>query len=589
MAKLRKAFVPYIVQPPSFVQPDWGLGINAGLKFASSIPYEACHSSTFAVGKPTLVSGHAAYAYGVTAELGKVARFTNGTLQGIEVTGFNTPNPPLSVMIGFRWNTLATNAAIISFAGSGSAGGGWVLWKNTSNQLVFTFGGVADYIFTGTTFTNGVDYVLVFTVTGNGGTATPYVIRKDTNAISTDTPQTVGTMTTASDPLTLACDTDNTAYYDAAGIDIGSYAIWNRALKPSEAYSLLGNPYQIWTIPSHGGFSGVTPTLTGVSSTAAVGTVTATQGTLLALTGVSSTLSLAGLQALQKSLLQTGVSSTSGVGALAYAAVSHGVQANSAIGSLSVDVSPAITGVEETSAVGTFLLLDPTQAITGVESTTAINGVAPDLSFTLTGLASVVSVGSVVNSLDTGLLADVLISGAVGSFGTIATSFVDITGNESTGSVGTLGVDYSPDRSFDLTSVSATGQVGTLTATGGTLFVGIPTGGLATKQKKQKKTAVERDYSLIWLMEVLGSEEKYFRPKIRQYYPQISDNSISHVINNVITEMRHYFVANPDNLSQSEIMMKENVTVKFYSLKALQIHNSKVKIDETPFRPGMLS
>jgi hypothetical protein len=588
MAKLRKAFVPYIVQPPSFVKPNWDLGLTEGLKYAASIPYEFGHSSNVVGTKATIVSGGSAPTYSVSGKLGKTVTFPDSTVRSLEFVDFITPTPPLTFLVNVRFNNVGSWEYIASCGGSGSSGGGWGLSKNASNQLVFTFGGVADYTFTTLTFTTGVDYTILFTVTGNGGTCTPYVINRHTNVISTETGQTVGTMLTAAKPLTLGGLFD-TVYSASIGIVVGTFALWNRALSVTEVYPLLANPYQIWTMPAYGGFSGVTVSLTGVSSTTAVGTITSNQGTLLALTGVGSTTSLSSFQALQRSLPQTKVSSVAGVGALAYSEVSHGVQTDTSIGSLGVNISLALTGVEEISAVGTVLLLDPTQTLSGVESTTVINGVPPNLILGISGHSSTVSLGSLVYSLGTDILAAAEIRAGVGDFGVITTAFVDITGVSGTGSVGTVGVDYDPNRTFALTGNSVSGQVGTITQSGGVAFVGIPTGGLATKQKKHKKTAVERDYSLVWLITVLGSEEKYLGPKIKQYYPQISDNSMTHTINNIVTEMRHYFIANPDNLTQSEINMKENITVKFYALKALQMHNSKVKIDESPYKSGMLS
>jgi len=68
------------------------------------------------------------------------------------------------------------------------------MWVNTSGQLKFSFGAVADYNGPATTMDANQWWFVAVTVSGNGGTATFYLRRFDAGSFTTGT-TTVGTPT----------------------------------------------------------------------------------------------------------------------------------------------------------------------------------------------------------------------------------------------------------------------------------------------------------------------------------------------------------------------------------------------------------
>jgi Concanavalin A-like lectin/glucanases superfamily len=204
--------------------------------------------------------------------------------------------------------------------------------------------------------------------------------------------------------------------------------------------------------------SGLTLALTGVSSTAAVGTVGPSLSK--ALTGNASTAAV-GTIAPARSVPVTGNASTA------------------AVGTVTPSRSVALTGNAATGAVGTVTVSGSniTLALTGVAATGAVGTVGPGLSAGLIGNAATGSPGSV------GLSASIAIAGvpATGSVGAVAPATSKaLTGNSSTAAVGTVG----PSRSVPLTGNAATGAVGNVGTSGGT-----PTAAVAVSRWKVDETS----------------------------------------------------------------------------------------------------
>lgn len=134
-----------------------------------------------------------------------------------------------------------------------------------------------------------------------------------------------------------------------------------------------------------------TVTLTGVASTASVGTLA--PGTSVALVGVSATG--------QVGVVLTGVVTAASVGSVTPSSTVPltGVSSTASVGTVGVSVTVAITGVASTASVGT-LTPNTTVPLTGVFATGAVGTVSAggDVTVALTGEASITAVGTVVPS-----------------------------------------------------------------------------------------------------------------------------------------------------------------------------------------------
>ena len=110
----------------------------------------------------------------------------------------------------------------------------------------FTFGGVADYLFSTLTITVNQWYTFVVTVSGNGGTAIAYLYNWNTKTYQTQS-ITVGTMAgTALNKLTIGADGTNNGNW--VGV-INNVALWNRALSAAEVKDFIFFPYGTSTDP----------------------------------------------------------------------------------------------------------------------------------------------------------------------------------------------------------------------------------------------------------------------------------------------------------------------------------------------------
>lgn len=146
---------------------------------------------------------------------------------------------------------------------------------------------------------------------------------------------------------------------------------------------------------------GVTVSISGVSSTTAVGSVT--PSSTVALTGLSSTADV-GTLGVSVSVPITGLSSTLSVGSLvpSTSVALTGIESVTAVGTVGVSIAVPITGNVSTSAVGSVTVSiggDVTVAISGVSSTVSVGSLTPSVSVPITGNVITTALGNLaVNS-----------------------------------------------------------------------------------------------------------------------------------------------------------------------------------------------
>lgn len=314
-AKLRKASVPYNRQPPSGTKPSLSKGLNKNLLYAGITPNEPVWTRTQGQVKPGFINSAVLGSATNDAVFGKTYTVNNAT-NCLNFAGCAAPAGAYSVMVCFQETSVpGALLPIISFGGT-SGGGGWTLRINASNQLELFYASVAAYPFTGLTLLQNNRYVAVVTVTGNGGTAIPYIKNYDNAvAITLDTPLTVGTQ--AAPQVTLSIGGDNTAsaWNNFFGGAIGAYAVWDRVLTPSEALGLLSNPFQVWDVASPSNQLGTdfSASITSATGTSASGLLIPNVNPVLAAaTGTSAS----GIVISDPTGLPVGVVATSAAGAL---------------------------------------------------------------------------------------------------------------------------------------------------------------------------------------------------------------------------------------------------------------------------------
>lgn len=330
----------YNQQPPSGLAPDPFGGYTDGLVIASSIPYEGAWTAADGWVKANYPHTNKP-SYGKTRGLGKTMVATTA------VTPVDFPNvdlflPPLSVMFTVRQTTQPALGTIIGFGGSGSSNG-WAI-NNTGSTFGLTYGGVEDYVLPlPQALVAGDDYVCLLTIEGTTATLYYNHLGGGENQRFLQTSTTVATMATpAAKPLTIGCVYHPTnGYSQAYDGHIGTFALWKRALRASEAKALLDNPYQIWHVPTYGepGIQNVNTTFTSVpNASGAVGTTTTQAKARATVTGVQATTAL-GLLAVGNSVNHEVV----GVQGLGTLGDLHSVKGGAGI---------TLVGVQATSQIG---------------------------------------------------------------------------------------------------------------------------------------------------------------------------------------------------------------------------------------------
>lgn len=141
-----------------------------------------------------------------------------------------------------------------------------------------------------------------------------------------------------------------------------------------------------------------------------------------------------------------------------------GVSSSTAVGSLTPEVDQTLSGVSTSSAVGS-LTPEVDKTLTGVVATFATGtlSIQADAGLSLTGQVATGSVGSPTIEIDESpALTGQVATGAVGSLAIEIDDSESLTGQVATGSVGTLSVQL--DGSLTLTGQAATSSIGTLSA-----------------------------------------------------------------------------------------------------------------------------
>ena len=136
--------------------------------------------------------------------------------------------------------------------------------------------------------------------------------------------------------------------------------------------------------------------LTGVSSTASVGSPTIIGDITEALTGVSATSSVGSITPADAMGL-TGQSMTSGIGSITPADIMGvtGVSATTSVGTISINSNPTVdvSGLSATSSVGSLTPAD-VMGLTGVSATSSVGSLTPADVMGLTGVSATTSVAS---------------------------------------------------------------------------------------------------------------------------------------------------------------------------------------------------
>ena len=261
---------------------------------------------------------------------------------------------------------------------------------------------------------------------------------------------------------------------------------WSANLWGIEEAFVLGWGAQAWNDGEWGELNDITLTLTGVSSTSAIGSTTVTTEintgwgqdgwgvenwgesgqTVVIVSGVEATTGIGEDVSWGK---QTWGSGTTGWGGEYYLNVPNamgltGLGATSSVGSPTAisDVTLTPTGQSATSSVGSLTIdFSINVALTGLSTTSSVGTITPADVMGLTGLALTSSVGSVVISANPTV--DLTGLSMTSSVGTIAPADVmGVTGIAATSSVGSI----SPADVMGLTGVSATVSVGTVAPLG---------------------------------------------------------------------------------------------------------------------------
>lgn len=438
--KLSKALFPYNRQPPTGIWPTLTKGINNQLLYASPNPYHGVWSRRFGYVIPKLIQSSV---YGTPVSdviFGKAYKCTaTNPLNYALCTAPSASGVGYSVMICFSTGNVGAIYPAISFGGT-SGGGGWTVRANTSNVLELFYASVAAYTFTGLTLAANVQYAVVVTVTADGGTATPYIMRLDTRVISTVAGLTVGTQSAPLQTLSIGADSTNAAWNNPFNGVIGAFAVWERCLTATEAFSLVTNPYQIWDVPSPGRLLPSAAIATSISG----GVGTSASGSILS--SVSS--------------LPSGVAGTNGVGALTLkvqtGALAGGV-GTSASGSVTSDaIAPLASGIGTSASGSITFTASSTTSPSGAAGTSAAGTLTPSLQTgALSGGAGTSAAGAVIAKISTAIL------GALGTSasGAVIASIVAV----SSGAVGTSGtgslIASITDLPLGIAGTSASGSI----------------------------------------------------------------------------------------------------------------------------------
>ncbi len=196
---------------------------------------------------------------------------------------------------------------------------------------------------------------------------------------------------------------------------VGTAVGWGRNGWGEEPYGDSFNKVVVVTIGTQAAASvgSIAPAdvmgLTGVSSTASIGSATMIGNVTVTPTGISATSSVGSLSTTDVMGL-TGIAATSAVGSITPADLAFGITGVSAtidIGETGISSNPIIipTGLSATSAVGSITPAD-VMGLTGVSSTVSIGSITPADVMGVSGVSATASVGDIFiqayRAIDTG-------------------------------------------------------------------------------------------------------------------------------------------------------------------------------------------
>ena len=211
--------------------------------------------------------------------------------------------------------------------------------------------------------------------------------------------------------LTGVSATSEVGDFDNAGTLVG----WGRNGWGEEPYGDSFNKVIVVTIGTQAAASvgSIAPAdvmgLTGVSSTASIGSATMIGNVTVTPTGISATSSVGSLSTTDVMGL-TGIAATSAVGSITPPDLAFGITGVSAtidIGETGISSNPIVTptGISATSAVGSITPAD-VMGLTGVSATVSIGSITPADVIGVTGVSSTASVGDIFiqayQAIDTG-------------------------------------------------------------------------------------------------------------------------------------------------------------------------------------------
>jgi len=164
-----------------------------------------------------------------------------------------------------------------------------------------------------------------------------------------------------------------------------------------------------------------------------------------------------------KNVVLSGTSGTADVGTLSFGG-------SCSVGAVAVAITLALSGVTGTGETG---ILTPAPPISGISAPASVGTMPPEMAIVLAGIEALGSVDSVAPGSGFPLGGDPA-TGAVGSVEAVIPGIVAISGTEATAAVGNVCYngecsvgDVAPGEEVALTTVAATGAVGTVTAQSG--------------------------------------------------------------------------------------------------------------------------
>ena len=280
---------------------------------------------------------------------------------------------------------------------------------------------------------------------------------------------------------------------------------------------------------------------------------------------------------------------------------------------LAGDNTPSVTSTGAAEALGGMaieikaLTVDTHVSLTGVSATGSIGTLAVKSQKAIAGLFGSTELGSVTLPVVHGVSA----TGSVGTLSPRIAANVQLTGVAATGAVGNLtstlekvltsievpavlgDITIHKDSQLQISAVEAATNVGVLSVRILHDILEPPPPPPRVNNNfaaKPKKRLAQPDHGLNWVLRTIGGADNPLNGMVREIYPEIDEDVLSHTVTNIMTEMNNFIAMKRGILTKALIDAKEAQLVKFYALKAIQEHNADIVLDEdTVYKPGLLS